>query len=128
MDTVPSFVKELSGYRKQLANPYLVDNEAGEEVDKEAYERLKTEIRASHILISVAEDASPSDTLKAYKRAQSIRQEILDGANFADVARVNSDDPSAKENSEILVTSVHYTWFIHLKLPHILPLRVKFQK
>ena len=97
MDTVPSFVKELSGYRKQLANPYLVDNDAGEKLIKEAYERLKTEIRASHILISVAEDASPSDTLKAYKRAQSIRQEILDGANFAEIARLNSDDPSAKE-------------------------------
>ena len=34
MDTVPSFVKELSGYRKQLANPYLVDNEAGEKLVK----------------------------------------------------------------------------------------------
>ena len=34
MDTVPSFVKELSGYRKQLANPYLVDNEAGENLVK----------------------------------------------------------------------------------------------
>ena len=99
MDTVPSFVKELSGYRKQLANPYLVDNEAGEKLVKEAYERLKTEIRASHILVAVAEDASPSDTLKAFKKAQNIRQEILDGANFADLAKAKSDDPSAKENS-----------------------------
>ena len=99
MDTVPSFVKELSGYRKQLANPYLVDNEAGENLVKEAYERLKTEIRASHILISVAEDASPSDTLKAYKKTQNIRQEIIDGANFAEIARAKSDDPSAKDNS-----------------------------
>ena len=99
MDTLPSFVKELSGYRKQLANPYLVDNEAGENLVKEAYERLKTEIRASHILISVAEDASPSDTLKAYKKTQNIRQEILDGANFAQIARAKSDDPSAKDNS-----------------------------
>ena len=99
MDTVPSFLKELSGYRKQLASPYLVDNEVGDKLVKEAYERLKTEIRASHILISVSEDASPSDTLKAYKRAQSIRQEIIDGANFADIAKLKSDDPSAKENS-----------------------------
>ena len=99
MDTVPSFVKELSGYRKQLANPYLVDNEAGENLVKEAYERLKTEIRASHILISVAEDASPSDTLMAFKKTQNIRQEILDGANFAEIARAKSDDPSAKDNS-----------------------------
>ena len=98
MDTVPSFVKELSGYRKQLANPYLVDNDAGEKLIKEAYDRLKTEIRASHILITVAEDASPSDTLKAYKKAKNLRQDILDGANFADVAIAKSDDPSAKEN------------------------------
>ena len=46
MDTVPSFVKELSGYRKQLANPYLVDNEAGEKLVEEAYERLKTRYRS----------------------------------------------------------------------------------
>ena len=98
MDTIPSFVKELSGYRKQLANPYLVDNDAGEKLIKEAYDRLKTEIRASHILITVTEDASPSDTLKAYKKAQNLRQDILDGANFADVAIAKSDDPSAKEN------------------------------
>ena len=98
MDTIPSFVKELSGYRKQLANPYLVDNDAGEKLIKEAYDRLKTEIRASHILITVAEDAAPSDTLKAYKKAKNLRQDILDGANFADVAIAKSDDPSAKEN------------------------------
>ena len=98
MDTVPSFVKELSGYRKQLANPYLVDNEAGEKLVKEAYERLKTEIRASHILISVAEDASPSDTLNAFIKAQNIRQQIIDGANFADIASKYSDDPSVKDN------------------------------
>ena len=57
MDTVPSFIKELAGYRKQLATPYLVDNEAGEKLVLEAYERLKTEVKASHILISVVEDA-----------------------------------------------------------------------
>ena len=68
MDTVPSFVKELAGYRKQLANPYLVDNEAGEQLVVEAYNRMKQEIKASHILISVAADASSSDTLKAYNK------------------------------------------------------------
>ena len=26
LDTVPAFVKELEGYRQQLAKPYLVDN------------------------------------------------------------------------------------------------------
>ena len=63
MDTVPAFVKELAGYRKQLANPYLVDNEAGEQLVVEAYERLKQEVKASHILITIAPNASVSDRI-----------------------------------------------------------------
>ena len=99
MDTVPSFIKELAGYRKQLANPYLVDNEAGEQLIVEAYDRLKNEIKASHILITLAADASPSDTLKAYKQITKLRTEIVKGADFAAYAKQYSQDPSAKENA-----------------------------
>ena len=99
MDTVPSFIKELAGYRKQLSNPYLVDKEAGDKLLIEAYERLKTEVKASHILISVAEDASPADTLKAYKTIQKLRKDVLEGADFAQTAKTYSQDPSAKENA-----------------------------
>jgi len=98
MDTVPSFVKELAGYRKQLANPYLVDNEAGEQLVIEAYNRMKQEIKASHILISVAPDASSSDTLKAYNKIAKLRKEIVNGADFSAYAKQYSQDPSAKEN------------------------------
>ena len=52
-DTVPSFVKELAGYRKQLANPYLIDSAENKSLVLQAYERIKTEVRASHILIKV---------------------------------------------------------------------------
>jgi peptidyl-prolyl cis-trans isomerase SurA len=99
MDTVPSFVKELAGYRKQLANPYLVDNEAGEQLVVEAYERLKQEVKASHILITIAADASSSDTLKAYNKILKLRTEIVKGADFATYAKQYSQDPSAKENA-----------------------------
>jgi peptidyl-prolyl cis-trans isomerase SurA len=99
MDTVPSFIKELAGYRKQLANPYLVDNEAGEQLIVEAYERLKYEIKASHILITLAAEASSSDTLKAYKQITKLRTEIVNGADFEAYAKQYSQDPSAKENA-----------------------------
>mgnify|MGYP003385883115 CR=1 FL=1 len=99
MDTVPSFVKELAGYRKQLANPYLVDNEAGEQLIAEAYERLKQEVKASHILITVAADASAVDTLKAYNKIVKLRSEIVKGSDFAAYAKEYSQDPSAKENA-----------------------------
>ena len=99
MDTIPEFVKELAGYRKQLATPYLVDTKVGEQLIREAYDRLQTEIRASHILISVAEDAQPDDTLRAYNKILSLRKELNEGAIFSVVAKQNSQDPSVKDNA-----------------------------
>ena len=52
-DTVPKLKRELEGYRKQLALPYLIDSAENKELVKQAYNRLKKEIRASHILIKV---------------------------------------------------------------------------
>ena len=99
MDTIPSFIKELGGYRSQLATPYLVDNETGDRLIKEAYNRMKQEIKASHILISVAPDASPKDSLEAFQKIKNIRNEIISGASFDQVAKSESQDPSAKENA-----------------------------
>lgn len=99
MDTVPSFINELEGYRKQLATPYLVDSEVGNQLVYEAYARLKEEVRASHILISVGEDASPADTLKAYNKILAIRKEIVAGADFSQMAKSKSQDPSAVQNA-----------------------------
>jgi peptidyl-prolyl cis-trans isomerase SurA len=65
-DTIPRLVKELDGYRKQLALPYLIDSTKNEALIQEAYERTKTELRASHILLRVDPKASPEDTLAAY--------------------------------------------------------------
>src|SRR6185436_11022479 len=73
MDTARSFVDELSGYRKQLAQPYLVDKSVSENLLHEAYDRLKTDIRCSHVLGKVAPDALPKDTIEAYNKAIKIR-------------------------------------------------------
>ncbi|MBI9067331.1 MAG: peptidylprolyl isomerase [Salinivirgaceae bacterium] len=66
---------------------------------KEAYERMKLIVQASHILISCNSDALPADTLIAYNKANKIRQEILRGADFANVAKEKSNDKSAERNS-----------------------------
>ncbi len=99
MDTVSSFKKELAGYRKQLAAPYLTDKEVNERLISEAYTRLQKEIRASHILINCAEDASPKDTLAAYNKIMNIRRRAVDKKeNFEKLAKEFSQDPSAKTN------------------------------
>ncbi len=98
MDTVKSFTDELGGYRKQLAQPYLVDKEVSEKLLREAYDRFKTDVRASHILIKCDPSALPKDTLVAFNKAMKIRGEIVKGEDFATVAKRSSDDPSAKDN------------------------------
>lgn len=98
LDTAITFVNELKGYRKQLAQPYMTDKEVTDALLKEAYDRLQKDVRASHILINLGPDALPKDTLIAYNRALKIRDMIMKGADFATVARDSSDDPSAKEN------------------------------
>lgn len=77
LDTLSSFKNELNGYRKQLAAPYLTDKNTNENLLNEAYERLKTEIKASHILIRVTDVDLPKDTLEAWTRANLIRNAIL---------------------------------------------------
>jgi peptidyl-prolyl cis-trans isomerase SurA len=96
-----TYKKELAGYRKQLSSNYLTDNNATEQLVKEAYDRLQKEVRASHILINVSLDAAPKDTLVAYNKIIKIRKSIIDGADFGEVAMKNSDDPSAKGNQKI---------------------------
>jgi peptidyl-prolyl cis-trans isomerase SurA len=98
LDTLKSFKDELEGYRKQLAQPYLVDNEVNEKLIKEAYDRMKFDVKASHILFKCDASALPKDTLAAYNKAIDARNKILKGEKFADLAKKLSDDPSAKEN------------------------------
>ena len=99
-DTIPKLSKELEGYRKQLALPYLVDAAKNEELVKEAYDRTKTEVRASHILIRIESNAAPADTLAAYNRIIGLKKRIEKGEDFAAVAKGKngSEDPSAVNN------------------------------
>ena len=101
MDTVPAFKRELKGYRKQLARPYFVDKRVTDSLVKEAYNRMKYDVRASHILIRVSPDASPADTLKAWNKIEKIRSEVVHGLNFNQAATMYSEDPSARDQKAI---------------------------
>jgi len=98
LDTSATFINELKGYRKQLAQPYLTDREVTDALIQEAYDRMKKDVHASHVLLNVAPDALPKDTLAVYNRAIKIREMLLKGSDFSKVARDSSDDPSAKDN------------------------------
>jgi peptidyl-prolyl cis-trans isomerase SurA len=92
------YQNELKSYRSQLAKNYFNDTKITQELIEEGYKRLQKEIRASHILVKVDENAMPEDTLKAYKKIDEIRKKAIAGENFDDLATQFSEDPSAKEN------------------------------
>ncbi|MEZ5071772.1 MAG: peptidylprolyl isomerase [Bacteroidales bacterium] len=98
MDTTRKFRNELDGYLAQLAKPYLSDPITKEEMMREAYERSREDVRASHILLRLPADPTPDDTLEAYQRILAIRQRILEGESFEAVARATSDDASVSRN------------------------------
>ncbi|MDI9339967.1 MAG: peptidylprolyl isomerase [Sediminibacterium sp.] len=99
LDTLGTFKTELAGYRRQLAAPYLTDKNTNENLLTEAYERMKTEVRASHVLIRVEETALPKDTAECYMRASLIRNALMGKAPSA--SQIAEYDKLLKSTFEI---------------------------
>ncbi|AOW15980.1 peptidylprolyl isomerase [Polaribacter vadi] len=100
LDTLPSYKKEIEGYRNQLSAPYMQDTVFINKLVKDAYFRTKNEVKAKHILIRTPKDATPKDTLEAYQKIMNIRARILKGEDFEAVAEETSEDPSARDDEK----------------------------
>ena len=61
LDTIAAFISELDGYRIQLAKPYLKNKEFDENMLNEAYDRMKQDIKASHISFAAAAKKNSDD-------------------------------------------------------------------
>jgi peptidyl-prolyl cis-trans isomerase SurA len=101
-DTTRAYQQELAGYRQELARPYLTDVSFNEEMVKTQYYRTINERKASHLLIRVAPQASPADTLAAWNKIAGLRDQIIAGADFNEIAAKYSEDPSAVQNKGLL--------------------------
>lgn len=98
LDTIKSLMDEYEMYRGQLAQSYLSEKDLKDNLVQETYNRMKEEVRASHILVKLLGNASPADTLEAYNKISDIKKRVEKGEDFGDLALKLSDDPSAKDN------------------------------
>ncbi len=92
--------------RQLLAKKYGVsvsDADMRDYYDKHIDEyKHRAEVRARHILVKVGEDASNADVQKAEQRARKLAQVAKKpGADFAALARENSDGPSASRGGDL---------------------------
>lgn len=100
LDTLPSYKREMETYKNQLVAPYLKDTTALPKLVKDAYFRTKNEVKGKHILIRLQQDALPKDTLVAYNKILALRDRVVIGESFEDVAVKESEDLSAKDDPE----------------------------
>lgn len=99
VDTLKSYQDELAGYRQQLVEPYLTMPGWADSLINEVAERRQYEVHASHILIQVPAEAPDSVSEKARKTLDSLKVCIEGGQKFDSLARIFSQDPSAKQNA-----------------------------
>lgn len=96
LDTLPSIQKELDNYRKTLAKTYLTDEQVTNKLIHEAYDRMKVDVHAEHILVSCTPG---TDTVAPFRKIDSIYNEIITKkATFEDLAKSLSDDKGTRDN------------------------------
>lgn len=81
---------ELGTYELQTAFPYWLENKVKVELLNELDERSKTEINASHILITLPPNPTSNDTLTVYNRLIEARSKAVMGADFDSLSNVYS--------------------------------------
>ena len=110
LDTVPSIDRELSNYRKQLAKNYLTDDQITNKLIREAYDRMKENVRVAHILVSCPPGG---DTVAPRKKIDSIYKLIDTKAQtFEALAAALSDDKGSKDKGGEIgyITSLLYVY------------------
>ncbi len=102
LDQRESFIREFSGYRAQLAKPYLTDRAFEDSLVAQAYRRGSTDVRAGHIMKAVDANAAPADTVSAYKSMVALRTAILKGEKtFEEAAKASDDTYSAQRGGDL---------------------------
>jgi peptidyl-prolyl cis-trans isomerase SurA len=101
IDTSATFLNEFNAYTEQIKKPYLQNSNLDAALIEEAYDRLQFELNVSHILVRIQKSASPSDTLRTFNKISALRNRAINGEDFAELARKNSEDGSASAGGEL---------------------------
>lgn len=98
LERKPEVINELESYKGSLAQSYLTEREVMAPGVRQLFARRNEEIRASHILIALSPDASPTDSALATTKAYQAISQLKSGKDFGEVALEFSTDPSVKQN------------------------------
>ncbi|MCG8374580.1 MAG: peptidylprolyl isomerase [Balneolales bacterium] len=80
-----SINSELEIYTKQAAYAYWMDKEIRPTKFDEFKEKYSSELKSSHVLVSVGFSANPEDTLAAYNTISEARERFLSGSTMQEL-------------------------------------------
>ena len=116
LDTLETFTKELSSYRRQATPRYMQDSVLEEDMIRLTYDHICRDRRAAHIAIECPINASDSMEQAARERIELARKRVTEvqgkPEDFFTVAREMSTDPSVEENNGELgwIVPLRYVW------------------
>ena len=94
----PSIRREIDAYARERARPAFIQAHVTQPILDTLLARRTQEVHTRHILVRV--DAEAADTMQAHTRIQALRDSVMNGADFAALARTSSDDPSATRQGQ----------------------------
>ncbi len=88
---------------KEFRNSISLDKNAAEDYYAENKDYFKKEetVTASHILIKTSENADEKELKEAYEKISSIRERIIAGESFEDLAQEYSECPSGQRGGDL---------------------------
>ncbi len=89
-----SILEEYSVYAKQAAYSYWLENKIRPTLFDEFKEKYDQELKSSHLLIALDENAPDADTLEAYNKLIEARDRFLAGATMSEL----DEEYSSKRN------------------------------
>lgn len=121
IDTTAAFRQEMDQYRHDLAAPYMTDSVYLDKLVAEAYGRSREEVPTSHIMIFKAPSAEANAT--AVAKLDSIRNVVMAGGDFAEMARLYSQDRGSNSRGGSLgyITAGRYPYTFELTAYSIKP-------
>lgn len=109
IDTTSAFRSEFAMYRDQQIRPMVINDDDVEAEARRIYSRTQHQvdslgglIKPAHILLQLKQNAPQAEQDRAKVRIDSIYRALQGGADFAEMARRHSQDPStANQGGEL---------------------------
>jgi peptidyl-prolyl cis-trans isomerase SurA len=97
IDTIQSLIEELNGYKRQLANSYLMEKGVKDFLISDLQKRVTKDVKLAHVFIPIPNFATDSIKTSIELKINSAHKELVNGQSFASVALKYSEDTNSKE-------------------------------